>query len=639
MSETLYPYYERELAFIRHIAQDFARQYPNVASRLGLEQDVSTDPHVERLIQAFALVAGRIHHKIDDEFPELTDALLTVLYPHYLAPFPSTAIVEFVLDPARAELPEGFPIPRHSRLHIAQAVRGVKCRYRTAYPVTLWPVALTYAQLLPPPFPADLEPPAGTVAALRMRLECQSALPLSGLKLKTLRFFLRMASDAEAGDLYELLFNHARRVVFRPLDLMNPAAQRPVPRPGFPAGRPTLPQARPFAVKPEDAIRPVGFEADEGLIPYPKQSFAGYRLLTEYFAFPHKFLFFDLGGWERAAQFGFGRQAEVIIFLNRSNAELEKRVDASTFRLGCTPIVNLFEKTAEPIALTHTRNEYRVVPDVGQPHGLEVYSVDQVSSLDGNDGSTKEYQPFYSFRHAGSRDTQRTFWYASRKTAIGENDRGTEVSLNLVNLDYNPRIPEDATLIVRTTCINRDLPNELQRAGDRILFELEMAAPLSRINCIRPPTPTLRPPMRRGAFWKLISHLSLNHLSLTDDKEGRQALREMLSLYDFTPLKTGSGQTMNPIVEGIHAVSSRHVIGRVGWGIASGFARGCEITLTVDDQKFVGSTGMFLFASVLERFFGLYVSINSFTQLVLKIKDREEVVKKFAPRAGERPLI
>src|SRR5437660_11354842 len=141
MSQALYPYYERELLFIRQFAQDFARTYPAAAGRLLLEPNRSIDPHIERLIEAFALLAGRIHHKLDDEFPELTQGLLSVLYPHYLAPIPSMAIVQFDLDPSRAKLPNGFLIDRHSKLR-SPAINDISCRFRTAYPVTLWPVGV-----------------------------------------------------------------------------------------------------------------------------------------------------------------------------------------------------------------------------------------------------------------------------------------------------------------------------------------------------------------------------------------------------------------------------------------------------------------------------------------------------------------
>src|SRR5947209_5574863 len=147
MTEALYPYYERELIFIRQFARDFAKQYPAAAGRLRLEANQSTDPHIERMVEAFALLAGRIHHKLDDEFPELTDALLGLLYPHYLAPVPSMAIVQFELDAERGTLPDGFSIGRQSTLSTTSLGEG-PCKYRTGYPVTLWPITVVSAELL-----------------------------------------------------------------------------------------------------------------------------------------------------------------------------------------------------------------------------------------------------------------------------------------------------------------------------------------------------------------------------------------------------------------------------------------------------------------------------------------------------------
>src|SRR5438876_1163334 len=212
MSEALYPYYERELLFIRQLAQEFAKQYPAAATRLQLEQNRSTDPHVERLIEAFAFLTARVHHKLDDEFPELTDALLGVLYPHYLAPIPSNAIVQFELDAARAQLPDGFLIDRHSRLH-TQPVGDLPLKFRTGYPVQLWPVALTEAKLQPPPFPPGFQAPPRTAAALRLHFECQADMKFAELSLDKLRLFLSGDSPAIA-TLYELIFDHATQVVF-----------------------------------------------------------------------------------------------------------------------------------------------------------------------------------------------------------------------------------------------------------------------------------------------------------------------------------------------------------------------------------------------------------------------------------------
>jgi type VI secretion system protein ImpG len=214
------------------------------------------------------------------------------------------------------------------------------------------------------------------------------------------------------------------------------------------------------------------------------------------------------------------------------------------------------------------------------------------------------------------------------------------VYLNLVDLDFNPRAPAEGVLVARTLCTNRDLPIQLQRVGQELAFELEAAAPLARISCLRTPTATLRPPPRRGRHWRLISHLSLNHLSIADAEEGRAALQEILRLYDFADPKAAQQQVdvTRQLIEGITAVGSRRVVGRTGTPIASGFCRGVEITIDFDEQKYVG-TGVFLFACVLERFLGLYASINSFSQLIARTRRAEGDLKKWPPRAGERQLI
>ncbi len=618
MSASLYPYYERELLFIRQFAQEFAKQYPATANRLLLEPGASSDPHTERLIESFALLTARVHHKLDDEFPELTDALLTVLYPHYLSPIPSMAIVEFVVDAARAGLPDGFRLERNSLLR-TNPVNDLPCKYRTSYPVTLWPVVLTNAAMLVPPFPAGYQPPPRTAAALSLQFEVQAGMRLADLSLDRLRFYLAGDNQIVAG-LYELIFNNTMSVVFRSLD--------------FPAGAITV------SLPPEECLFQVGFERDEGMLPYPHQSFLGYRLLTEFFTFPNKFYFVDLGGFQEAAQAGMGSRFEVVLFLNRRQPGLEQGVDAQTFRLGCTPAVNLFEQIAEPIRLTQARFEYRVVPDVAHPLGMEVYSVDSVTSIDPESNRTSEYQPFYSFRHAQNEDALQTFWYAPRKPSARENDRGTDVDLHLVDLGFNPRLPAETTLIVRTTCSNRNLPAILQRAGEQLAFEVDTAAPLARVRCPRPPTLPLAPLRGRGAHWRLISHLSLNHLSLSDPHEARAALQEILRLYDFSAGETGTqlASVTRLLIEGIQSVSSRRVVERTSGGASSGFAHGVEVSIEFDEQKYVG-TGVFLFASVLERFLALYASVNSFTQLIAKTTQSQRYFKKWPPRAGEQQML
>jgi type VI secretion system protein ImpG len=615
MSEELYPYYQAELYFVRKLAQEFARKYPAAAARLQLEPERSADPHVERLIEAFALLAGRVRHKLHDEFPELTDAVLSVVYPHVLAPVPSFATVQFEPDPLRPVAPEGVVIPAGSRLN-TDRVGDLACQYRTCYPVKLWPLAVTAARLHPPPFPPGLNPPARAAAAIRVRLQVAGEATLDRLNFETLRFHLAGENTLTA-PLYDLLHNHALAVAFN--------------SPERPKSVVTLPAA--------EALAPVGFEPADALLPYPPNVFSGYRLLTEYFAYPAKFLYTDLSGWGAArAALGPVRTAEAVIFLDRSHPRLEQALDAGMLRLGCAPAANLFEWTAEPIPLTHTKPEYKLVPEVGHPAGYEVFAVTGVTAA-APDGRDVEYQPFYHFRHGAGRDRRHAFWYATRRPSLAEDDRGTDVYLHLVDTGFDPAAASGETLVVRALCTNRDLPARLPRVGEEVRFHLGFAAPGVSARSVRNPTGSLRPASPRGRYWHLISHLNLNHLSLTGDEAGTEALRAMLRLYDLNDVTAEPQQAAlaRQAVDGILGVGSRRTTAWVGSGELGGFARGLEVALELDETKFVGASGV-LFASVLERFFGLYASVNSFTRLVARYRQRDGDLKRWPPRAGDRPV-
>lgn len=604
MADELLPYYERELAFLRQMGAEYAAKYPKIAGRLQLEADKSEDPHVERLIQAFAMLAARVHHKLDDEFPEITESLLNVVYPHYLAPVPSMAIVQFVLDPEQANATTGRTIERGTTL-FSPPVNGQACRFRTCYPTTLWPIEVTAAQL---DTTARFGLAARGGAVIRLELTCTGAASFASLELERLRFYLHGESRLTFG-LYELLFNNVSEVVLRGT------------RSG--ARTPTTLRLGP------DALHPVGLADDENVLPQQHRSFAGYRLLQEYFAFPEKFLFAELTGLEGAIASGFTTQMEVLIVLKRL-PHFEQPVTAETFRLGCAPVVNLFEQLAEPIRLTQTQTEYRIIPDVHRQQTTEVYSVEAVSSSTPDAQQVVEFQPFYSVRHAAAGTRDGAYWYATRRPAERRFDTGSEVFLSLVDTAFKPTQPAVETITVRTTCTNRDLPGRLPFGGQESDFELEGAAQLSRIRCLTKPRETIRPPLRSAAQWRLISHLSLNYLSIAD---GPHALQEILKLYDFT----GSSVVQQQIA-GITGLSSRRIVARPGSMPWNGFCRGIEATIEFDEDQYVGS-GVFLFASVLERFLGLYASLNSFVQLIAFTRQREEALHRWPPRAGDQILL
>ena len=290
--------------------------------------------------------------------------------------------------------------------------------------------------------------------------------------------------------------------------------------------------------------------------------------MTEYFAYPAKFFYLDVAGWDAVrAALGPVKQVEVVIFLDRSHPRLEQLLDPAMLRLGCTPAANLFEWTAEPIPLTHTRPEYKVVPEVGHPTGYEVFGVTQVTAA-APDGRDVEYQPFYHFRHGESRSDRHAFWYSTRRPGLEHDDRGTDVYLHLVDSGFDPTAATGETLVVRTLCTNRDLPTRLPRVGEEVRFHLGFAAPGVSVRSVRNPTGSLRPTSPRGRYWHLISHLNLNHLSLTDNESGTEALKAMLRLYDLNDLAAEPQQAAlaRQAIDGILNVTSHRTTGWVGAG-------------------------------------------------------------------------
>jgi type VI secretion system protein ImpG len=507
----------------------------------------------------------------------------------------------------------GLRLERGSVLS-SRPVAGVPCKFRTCYDVAFWPVEVAEAEWTTPDRLKPAIRASDAVAAVRVELRCPPQAPFSKMPLESLRFHLSGESNLIHA-LYELLCNNCVQALAR-----DPTPRSKVP-PVYLGG---------------DALRPVGFGADEGMLPYPGRSFVGYRLLQEYFCFPQKFFFFDLVGLDRLGAAGFGDRAEIVFLISpfeRGDRRqmLELGVSAKTFRLGCAPIVNLFSQTAEPILLDHTRYEYQVVPDVSRRQAMEVFEVDEVLSTDTRSQEIVRYEPFYSFRHGMTRSREAAFWRAARRPSGRRDDEGTEVHISLVDLSSRPVRPNVEALTVRTICSNRDLPSRLPFGNEAGDFELDGPLPVKRIVALLKPTDTLRPPVGKDTLWRLVSQLSLNYLSLVE--EGREALQEILRLYNFTGSTYSEKQ-----IEGITALSSRRHFARVVSEDGVSFARGAQVDMEFDEEQFVGG-GAYLFAAVLERFLGLYVSMNSFSQLRARTRQRKEILRQWPPRAGQKILL
>jgi len=606
-------YYERELSFIRQMGADFAEKYPKIASRLILEATQCEDPHVERLLEAFAFLAARVHLKIDDQFPEITEALLSIIYPHFIRPIPSMTIVELYTDLENAGLVTGTRIVRGTSLQ-SRPVDGLPMRFQTCQEVTFWPFQIGGTQWRTPDRLKPAPKVSSAVAALRTELRLTGQAQFDKMPLSEIRFYVNGESSM-ANTLYELLSHSCSQVLLRD---MAPNSRRPA------------------ISLPGSCLEPGGFDENEAMIPYPKRSFEGYRLIQEYFHCPEKFFFFRLKGLEALNTSGFKNGVEVVFLIDKFERfermqQLEVGVDEKTLRLNCTPVINLFNQTAEPILLTQNKTEYQITPDVRRQGAMEIFSIEDVVSANPTTGEITNFEPFYSYRHGTVRERRQTFWHAVRRASQRRNDEGTDVYICLVDVAGRPMRPDFDALTVRTVCTNRDIPARMPFGNEQGDLESQGMASIRKAIILRKLTPTVRPPTGKAALWRLISHLSLNHLSLVED--GREALQEILRLYEYA-----SFSHLQKQIAGISALTHKREFARLISENGITFARGVAIDLELDEEQFVGA-GAYLFAAVIERFLALYTTMNSFSRLTVTTRQRKEVLGKWSPRAGRQILI
>ncbi len=610
--EDLLPYYERELGYLRRHGREFAERYPKIAGRLLLSADGSQDPHVERLIESFALLSARTSKKIEDDYPEFTEALLEVMYPHYLRPFPACSIARFDMGPALAQLSAPVRISRDTLLH-SRSVRGVNCRFRTSCDVVLAPIRLRearYRAVAEAPMATSL--PAGCGGQISLSFELLGEhQQLGALGLDSLRFF----TEGEASFCAALRDTLAFGVCAAYLE---PSG----------SGR--------WNALAKSPLSQAGFGAEESLIDYPDRSHPAYRLLTELFGFPEKFGFFDIDLKSLHGCAGAAFTVHLALAAQPADAAMARSLQSlstDNIVLGCTPIVNLFAQHGEPIRVTHRTTAYPVVADARRAFAYEVVSIDSVKRIRQTAQGEKvtEFRPFYSLQHGQTPEETGHYWLAHRDEQVARSSPGFETELSFVDLDFNPVQPQTDIVSLELTCSNRDLPSFLAygvKGGD---LTMEGGGPARSISLLRKPTRPMRFERGRGAQWRLVSHLALNHLSLSQD--GLPALKEMLRLYDIVR-SSSSGRQIDGMVSLEHRPASAWLPGRHFASVV----RGIEIRLGIEDAAFVGH-GIAAFASVLDHFFGLYVHANSFTQLtVLSAASGEELIR-CEPRSGESILV
>ncbi len=618
MDPRLLEYYQRELQFMRETGAEFARLYPRVAARLGLDEMECADPYVERLLEGFAFLAARVQLKLDARHPQFTQQLMELVYPGLLAPIPSAAIVELSPNLEESTLKSGVLLARNSAFRTPPVKGERPCEFRSAQDVVMWPVQVSEASYLSGTGAVTQQ---GSVAeprakaAIRLRLSTVGGMPFSSLPLDSLTFFVK-GTPGVAARIYEQI--HSSCVGVR----VRHAAAVGDTRLG--AG----------------SVEEVGFDDASAMLPVTRTGFGGFRLLQEYFILPERFMFFRLKGLGPAAAATAGEDLEITLLLDRIEKVLENALDAGNFRLHCTPVINLFRKACGRIELHGRDVDYHILPDRNRPQDFEVYDVTEVTGI-GRDGADNfRIAPFYSASHRSAANEDRAYYTLQRRPRLtsmrqartGERTTylGSECFISVADTAqrFEGSSPLHADIVA--LCTNRDLPILATFGKGRTDFVLDTGAPVDCVRCVVNPTPPRPAPAWGESSWRVISHLSLNYLSI--EKEGLNLLRDFLALYARPNDSVATRQ-----IEGLKAIDMQPVVRRLPLAGPISYGRGLAITVTLHDDAFEG-TGLLPLGAALERFFSRYVSLNSFTQVRLQSATRGQI-KEWPVRIGSRHVL
>lgn len=620
MDTRLLRHYENELAYMRDMGAEFAEAYPKIAARLGMEGVEVLDPYVERLLEGVAFLSARVQLELEMQFPAFTSHLLEIVYPHYLAPTPSMMIAQFVPDATNAGLKKGYKLPRHTTLR-SKLTEGdqTSCEFRTAHEVTMWPLEISEAEYIDSRgglVAAGVGANTSARAGIRLRLKRVDNDDIADLAMDDLTLYL----DKQSGRSWQLHELFCTQTV----GLTGRSANR---RDDW-----TLPLSK-------GTLTQIGLTAEEALLPTPRRSFDGYRLLQEYFAMPERFLFVRLAGLQPALKKAKGSEVDIYILLDDGNRDLAPAVTPLAFSLNAVPAVNLLRKRCDRVHVSSRDTEQHVVPNRTAGLDFEIYSIESVSGISGDGEEDVAFRPFYSATDFTAAGDVHNAYYTQRRRMRQRSEKerlrgvrtsylGSEVYLSLVDRRQAPYSAGLDQLAVTALCTNRDLPMLLS-VGDDNVFQLTEGGPVKTVRTPISPTRP-HPTLAQGdTAWRLISHLSLNYLSIAETNSGSsaEALRELIGIY--APL---GNRVTEKQLEGITNVTSRPIVRRMSDEVLSTAVRGLEITIDFDETFFEG-TSVYVLGAVMERFFRKYATINSFTETVLKTERRGEIAR-WRPTSG-----
>ncbi|CAA0096886.1 Uncharacterised protein [BD1-7 clade bacterium] len=629
MEQEFLDYYNQELRHVRETAGEFGKAFPKIAGRLGMETLEVSDPYVERLLEAFAFMAARVQMKLDAKHPEFTQQLMDMVYPQYQSQIPSMVISRFSPTAQEGSLASGFRINRDTALWSDASVttRRTACQFKTTQDLTLWPLEMLDARYFSSDSALSVAQwpcSEGVRAGIRLTLKVEDGLNIHQLPMNQLRFYL--AGEGELPmKIYEQIFANGTGFMIRARD-----------EKGNPKGEPVR-----FGA---DAIVPVGFDDEEAALPYPTRSFQGYRLLQEYFAFPEKFMFFELTGMAETLAGFDTTEVDILITLDRSISDLTSAIVTENFVLNCVPAINLFSKRSERVRLEAGQHRYHVSADRTRPLDYEIYRLEAVQGFSGSSEPDQTFLPFYGNHDHASNNIRASFYTAVRKpremSSLQQKNGprssylGSEMFLSIVDGRNAPYSTDLKQLGLDFLCTNRDLPLLMPVGYGHTDFTLESGAPVDSIHIVTGPSKPLPAKSPSETSWQFLNHLSLNYLSLNNQEHHHDAvaIREMLRLYaDMQDAR------IEKQVEAVRKIKCNPVVRQMPVKGAVAYGRGIGVALECDEAGFEGR-GIFLFGAVMERFFAKYASINSFCEFTLKSTKRGEV-NIWAARCGNQQIL
>lgn len=574
-------YFQQELSYLRELGAEFSRAHPALAPMLS---GPTADPDVERLLEGVAFLTGLLRQKLDDDFPEIVHDLMDLICPHYLRPVPSSTALAFIPKPI---LKGPMIIP--AGVYVSSVpVDGTGCLFKTCYDVEIHPLSIV---------DAAFAHPSGKRPFIKLVLELKG-IDVSAWEPKALRFFLSGDYGA-ATDLYLLLCRYLKSIRISSVENESTCVLSP------------------------DHLKPAGFSNEEGLIPYPSHAFPGFRVLQEYFILAEKFLFLDLFGWERWRARGEGSRFEISFELEDLPIP-PPSIKKDSFTLFVTPAINIFPHEADPIQLDHQRTHYSVRPYGANREHYQISSVDEVVGYVQGTAEEKGYVPYEVFNPDAKRNP--AYHITRRESPL---EPGFDVYLSVA---YSPDAgsPQGSeTLSLRLTCTNGSLPEAL-KLGD-VSQPTTSSPEFAECRNILPPTKNILPPLGRNLIWRLLSHLSLNYLTLSKTDH----FRALLDFYMYPESRdyptTVAHRKRIAGIERVKATPSNRLVSGV-------MMRGQEVELKLNRDHFASEGDLFLFGCVLDTFLGGYASINSFTRVTVTEVMKGKVYR-WPARLGNRHLV